>query len=119
MDLALAAHDGYTLVRTLGSLDESARDAFRQQLHPVVGQSGGRLIIDLTGSPRINSAGLGNLVALVADANTNGSRVVLCNLPAFVSMVIGVTKLDRYFEIVGTLEEAEQRLAQPPQSLIE
>jgi hypothetical protein len=45
--------------------------------------------------------------------------VVLCNLPAFVSMVIGVTKLDRYFEIVGTLEEAEQRLAQPPQSLIE
>jgi anti-anti-sigma factor len=71
-----------------------------------VGQKGTRLIVDLGGSPRVNSAGIGNLVALTADANTNESRVVLCNLQPYVSMVIGVTKLDRFFTIATDLETA-------------
>jgi anti-sigma B factor antagonist len=106
MELTLSSLNGFPVASTSGPLDESARDPFREHLHPLVGQKGTRLIVDLAGSSRINSAGIGNLVALTADANTNDSRVVLCNLQPYVSMVVGVTKLDRFFTIVPDLNAA-------------
>jgi anti-anti-sigma regulatory factor len=60
----------------------------------------------LTGSPRVNSPGIGNMVALTADANTNDSRVVFCNIQPYVSMVISVTKLDKFFNIATDLDAA-------------
>jgi anti-anti-sigma factor len=106
MEVNLSSLNGLPVATTRGPLDESAREPFREHLHPLVGQKGTRLIVDLGGSPRVNSAGIGNLVALTADANTNESRVVLCNLQPYVSMVIGVTKLDRFFTIATDLETA-------------
>jgi anti-anti-sigma factor len=111
MDLRITPEADYVLAETLGPLDESAREHFREKLHPLVGKSGTRLVIDLSGSPRINSAGVGNLVALVADANTQGSRVVLCAPAPFVVGVLSVTKLDQYFSLAATRDEAIQLLA--------
>jgi anti-anti-sigma factor len=109
MELTLDSQDGFTVAATKGPIDETARELFREHLHPLVGKKGTRIIIDLAGSPRINSPGIGNLVALTADANTNDSRVVLCNLQPYVSMVIGVTKLDRFFLIATDLDAAVAR----------
>jgi anti-anti-sigma factor len=106
MDLKVFRHDDYVVARLGGNLDETARDPFREHLHPLFATKGTNLIVDLSDSPRVNSAGIGNLVALVADANTNDSRVILCSLQPYVSMVISVTKLDRFFEIAADLDEA-------------
>jgi anti-sigma B factor antagonist len=106
MELAITDHGGYVVVETEGPLDEHARTAFREQLHPLIGKAGTCLLIDLSRSPRINSPGVGNLVALVADANTQGSRVVLCNLTPFVAGVMSVTKLDTYFSIAPDVASA-------------
>src|SRR5437763_7090120 len=106
LELTLSSKDGIAVATTKGNLDGSAREAFREKLHPLVGQKGTRLIVDLSGSERVNSPGIGNLVALTADANTNDSRVVFCNLQPYVSMVIGVTKLDKYFDIASDLDAA-------------
>ncbi len=106
LEISLSEKDGITVATTKGILDESARDAFREKLHPVVGQKGAKLIVDLSGSERVNSAGIGNLVALTADANTNDSRVVFCSPKPYVSMVISVTKLDKYFNVAKDLNEA-------------
>jgi anti-anti-sigma factor len=108
MELTLSTKDGFTVATTNGNLDDSAREVFREKLHPLVGVKGTRLIVDLSGSTRVNSPGLGNLVALTADANTNDSRVVFCNIQPYVSMVIGVTKLDRFFNIAKDLDEAAE-----------
>jgi anti-anti-sigma factor len=113
MELTVSTGPTYVLARASGPLDESGRELFRQQLHPLIGQRGTRLILDLSGSPRINSPGIGNLVALVADANTNGSRVILCNLQSFVMSVMSVTKLDKYFEIAVSLDEAITKATAP------
>ena len=110
MELTLATHDGYILAKTKGPLDDSAREPFREQLHPLFAKQGTRLIVDLGGSPRINSQGIGNLVALVADANTNNSRVIFCNLMPFVATVISVTRLDKFFEVAGSVEDAVKRV---------
>jgi anti-sigma B factor antagonist len=106
MELTLSSRDGVTVAATHGAIDESAREPFRERLHPLVGKKGTRLIIDLSDSPRINSAGIGNLVALTADANTNESLVVLCSPQTFVSMVISITKLHKFFTIAPSLEAA-------------
>jgi anti-anti-sigma factor len=114
MELTMKSHEGLTVAVISGLLDETAREAFREHLHPVVGQSKSRLIIDLKNCQRINSPGIGNLVALTADANTHDSRVVLCNLQTFVAMVIGVTKLDRFFTIADDLEDAVAKCREEP-----
>jgi len=110
LEITLNSQDGITVAATKGNLDETARGTFREKLHPVVGQKGAKLIVDLSGSDRVNSAGIGNLVALTADANTNDSKVVFCNLKPYVSMVISVTKLDKYFQLAPDVEAAAKAL---------
>lgn len=109
MELTLDLEEGIPVAHTLGPLDETSRPVFREQLHPLVGKAGGRLVLDLADSPRINSAGIGSLVALTADANTNDSLVVLCNLQPYVAMVVSVTRLDRYFTIEPDVAAAVRR----------
>jgi anti-anti-sigma regulatory factor len=53
---------------------------------------------------------MGNLVALVADANTQGSRVTMCSLTPFVAGVMSVTKLNGYFDIAPDVEAAVGRV---------
>ena len=106
MELTLSSHEGFTVAAISGPLDDTAREPFREHLHPIVGQPNSRLILNLAASPRVNSPGIGNLVALTADANTHDSRVVLCNLQPYYSMVISVTKLDRLFTIASNLNDA-------------
>ncbi len=110
LEISMSSKDGITVATTKGNLDESAREAFREKLHPLVGQKGTQLIVDLSGSERVNSAGIGNLVALTADANTNDSRVVFCNMKPYVSMVISVTKLDKYFLLAKDVDAAVNAL---------
>ena len=102
MELTLSHEQGYVLAETRGPIDDSAGELFREHLHPLVGQRGTRLIVDLSDSERINSIGIGLLVKLVTDANTHGSRVVLAAAAPFVSSVFGVTRLNRFFDLAET-----------------
>jgi anti-anti-sigma factor len=106
MELTLSTRDGFTVAATKGVLDDSAKEPFRETLHPLIGEKGTKLIVDLSGSPRVSSPGIGNMVALNADANTNGSSVIFCNMQPYVSMVISVTKLDKFFNIAADLDAA-------------
>lgn len=114
MEVTLSTRDGFSVASTKGVLDETAREPFREKLHPLVGEKGTKLIVDLSGSPRVNSPGIGNMVALNADANTNGSAVVFCNVQPYVSMVISVTKLDRFFNMAADLDAAVAWCKQQP-----
>jgi anti-sigma B factor antagonist len=110
MELTVSYEDGYVLGATLGAIDESAGDGFRDLLHPLIAQSGTRLILDLSRSDRINSLGLAQLIRLVADANTHGSRVVLAAPTPFVGQVFDVTKLNTFFSIQPSLSLAIESL---------
>lgn len=116
MELTLERKGGYVLAKTSGPIDDTARELFREQLHPLFAKAGTRLIIDLAASQRINSPGIGNCVALVADANTNGGRVIFCSPQSFVATVLSVTKLDTFFEVTANLDEAVARLREAPKS---
>lgn len=117
MEVTFVPHDRYVIVQTRGPINEEARDVFQQQLHPLVAD-GTRLILDLSGSQRIDSQGVSNLVTLVAHANTNSSRVIFCNLQAYVATVLSVTKLDKFFDVAPTLDEAVARATETPNEIV-
>ncbi len=106
MELRVTDMGGALLAETTGPINEEIKDLLRQKIHPVVAAPGAKVILDLSGSPRIDSQGLGHLVTLVAHANTNRSRVILCRVPPFIAVVIGMSKLDKFFELAETREEA-------------
>ena len=111
MEIAVTHHDGHVLVKLSGPMGEEARELFRGQLHPLIGDNAAKFLIDLSDVQRINSPGVGSLVALAADANTHGGRVILCNPSAFVTVVLNVTRLNTFFEIAASIEEGRQRLS--------
>lgn len=65
-----------------------------------------RIVIDLGGVPYVNSAGLSALVTVSATANTRGGRVVLVGLSAFFEQVLATTRLNKFFEVHKTVEDA-------------
>jgi anti-anti-sigma factor len=113
MELKVETKEGYVLATASGYVDDSARELFRDQLHPLVGQRGTKLVLDLADAKRINSAGLSHLVLLVTNANTNSSRVVLAACSPFIAVVLNRSKLDQFFELAENVDDAVARLSGP------
>ena len=106
MEIQCTHHDGYILVACEGQLDESTHRPFRDEVHPLFAQRGTKVIIDLTAAKWVNSEGIAAMVRLVTDANTRGCQVVYAGPNAFVTEVLEVTRLESYFDVVPTLEQA-------------
>jgi anti-anti-sigma factor len=110
MELNLSHENGYVLAGTAGPIDDSADDLFREYLHPLVGQAGTNVILDLSKSNFITSKGLGQLVSLIIHANTSSSRVILAGCTPFLTVVLDRSKLTQFFEIVPTTADAIRRI---------
>ncbi len=110
MELHVTHEEGLVIARTLGAIDASARAPLSDQLHPLVSEAGTKVVLDLSASNFISSEGIGQLVALVARANSSGSRVILAAPSSFVAIVLNRCKLDQFFEICGSATEAVHRL---------
>jgi anti-sigma B factor antagonist len=110
MKVDLTDKGAYTLISTNGLLDESAKKEFDEHLHPIIAEGGRKLLVDLSGSERVSSAGIGHLVTLVSRANTKGSRVVLVNPTPFVRSIFHATRLTKFFEIADSTQAGIERL---------
>jgi anti-anti-sigma factor len=106
MELKVSHEDGYVLAATGGAVDDSARELFREALHPLVGQSGTKVVLDLSQSNYINSEGIAQLISVVAHANTNGSQIVLAACSPFISVVLDRCKLNRFFDMADSVHDA-------------
>lgn len=110
MELNVSHGAGYVLAATLGAIDDSAGPKFKDQLFPLVGRPGTKLVLDLSGSNYITSSGLGMLMSLVVHANTNSSQVVMAAATPFLSVVFERSKVHLFFALARTVAEAVQML---------
>ena len=108
--LTVSPQQGYVLAVSSGRIDDSADSVFREHLFPLLAKAGTNVVLDLSQSPFISSRGIGNLVALVAHANTNSSRVILAACSPFLSIVFTRCKLENFLETAASVEAAVQRL---------
>jgi anti-sigma B factor antagonist len=70
-----------------------------------------RLAIDLSALKYVDSSGLSALINLVTRSRLTNGRVILAAPGPFVSGIFSATRLDQWFDICPSLEEAQQKLA--------
>ena len=97
---------GVSTVRPEGDLTGGDGGAFVDTVKRLLDRGSARVIIDLGAVDLISSAGLGDLVHLNAQANTQGGRLLMARPQPFVSGVFDTTKLNRFFEVFDDLEAA-------------
>ncbi len=100
------------LVRLSGSLGAADAPGLTETLADHALGEGARLGIDLSGLTALDSSGLSALIQTVTRARMTGGRVVLIAPSTFVSGVLTVTRLDTWFDLCDTLDEALLRLDQ-------
>ena len=67
---------------------------------------GARAVIDMSQVAYISSTGISALVRIVAKANTQEQRVVFASPAPLVAGVLETTRLDKFFEIFPSVDEA-------------
>ncbi len=102
---------GYHIVALRGELRTEQGAAVTDELHPLIGERGARMVIDLSGVPMIDSSGLSCLISLATHAKLSQSRLVLAGATPFVSGVIAMSQLDKWFEMVAEVAEADALLS--------
>lgn len=96
--------EGYTICRPVGELDAFTVGQFRQALAEMA--TSRRLLIDMSGIPFVDSAGLGALIGGIRRTRELGGDVaVACNRPTLVRL-LRTTGFDRIVTVAETIEEA-------------
>jgi anti-sigma B factor antagonist len=98
-----------TICRPVGELDAFSVQDFREHLGALAGEAA--VIIDLSGVPFMDSAGLGALIGGIRKIrDAAGEVVVVCDRAA-VLRLLHTTRFDRMVTVVSLIEEAHAELA--------
>lgn len=114
LDIQTEQADGYTICRPVGELDAFTVSQFRTALAELASQP--RLLIDMSGVPFVDSAGLGALIGGIRRARELGGDVaVACSRPTL-TRLLRTTGFDRIVTVAESVEEAAAALQQPSQT---
>jgi len=109
LDIQVDVDRGCTICRPVGELDAFTVSQFRQTLAELA--SSPLLLIDLSGVPFVDSAGLGALIGGIRRVRELGGDVaVACPRPTL-TRLLRTTGFDRIVTVTATLEEALSTLA--------
>jgi anti-sigma B factor antagonist len=111
MKVDVEDRSGVSLVHVFGHLIGGDDSELLRKVTGLIDRSNARVVLDLSGVEFISSAGLGDLVRITAQANSQAARLVLASPSPFVAGVLETTRLTRFFDICPTVEAAIARLA--------
>lgn len=100
----------HTVCRPEGELDAYTVGQFREALRELSGEA--RLLIDLSGVPFLDSAGLGALIGGVRRARESGGEVAVCCARPAVSRLLHTTGFDRVAPVTDSQDDALTQLAE-------
>ncbi len=95
-----------TVVTLCGDVDLHHSPALHAALVEVSAERPKRLVLNLTEVPYMDSSGVGTLVEVFRRVSGYKGKMVLCGLTSRVLSVFEITKLDRFFTICETEEQA-------------
>lgn len=101
---------GSVIVSLAGEIDLRSSPTLRTELLQLSERKPPRVIINLEGVTYVDSSGVGTLVEFKRRSERGGGgRVILVGLQPRVRSVFEITKLDQFFTIAGTLDEARNK----------
>lgn len=106
MNINIQPRDEIQIVQISGELSGADQSHFVERVTNLLNERGTKLIIDLSGVSMMNSSGLGELVRVTAQANTQECQLVLAAPSPFVEGVLQTTRLDRFFDVAPTVDAA-------------
>jgi len=111
LDIQVDLDRGCTICRPVGELDAFTVSQFRQALAELAASP--QLLIDLSGVPFVDSAGLGALIGGIRRVRELGGDVaVACPRPTL-TRLLRTTGFDRIVTVTATLDDAVTALAAP------
>src|SRR5580693_5968659 len=108
LDAKDGALPGQRVIALTGVLTISTLFAFQEWAHSDKSES---LIVDLSGVPYIDSAGLGSLISAYVTREREGRKMALATVNERVKMVMTVSGVDQLFQSYSTVEEAAKTLS--------
>ena len=87
------------------ALDAYAAAGFRDRMAALILDGNRRIVLDLGAVQFLDSTGLGSIVSSLKRLDGNGV-LVICNAGEMVMDVFRLTRMDRVFPIVRTLDDA-------------
>ena len=107
LEIHVDERDRYSVCRPVGELDAFTVGQFREALSELSGVPA--LLIDLSGVPFLDSAGLGAIVSIRRRLQVLGGKLVLAVDNEIVLRLLKLTSLDRVVPIHPTAAEALER----------
>ena len=104
LHLSTRRNDGTVTVTVAGELDVAAAPGLKSYLHKILAADPGRIIINLSRVSFIDAAGLGALVALRNRAEQQHTALLLADVPAAMSRVMKLLRLDGQFGYLTVTE---------------
>ena len=98
--------DGAAVVKLAGEIDMSHSPGVHQALVEILENRPTRLVIDLTDVSYMDSSGVGILVDALRRVRVSSAKLALVAVAPRVLSVLQITKLDQFFEMYQTVEEA-------------
>ncbi|MCK6457813.1 MAG: STAS domain-containing protein [Phycisphaerae bacterium] len=102
-----------TIVRLAGELATGDVEQLQKTATKLMEQAPIQIVFELSRLQFLTSAGLGTLVQLAARANSQHGRAVLASVSPFVSGVLETTRLEKFFEVYPSVEEALRAVGTP------
>lgn len=95
-----------TFVDLVGDIDLRGSPALHSALVDLANERPKRLVLNLAEVPYMDSSGVGTLVEVFRRVTRHAGKLVLCGMSARVRSVFEITKLDRFFTICDTPDQA-------------
>ena len=106
MEISVLQSGAASVIRLSGDLAADERGELATTVANLLDGGRKRIVLDMSGVPYVNSAGLGALVTLSATANTRGGRVILAAPTPFFEQVLATTQLNKFFDVRATVDDA-------------
>ena len=99
-----------TVAHVSGNLTSDGKDAFADQMIEFVSDGDALIVLDLAGLETIDSSGLSSMINIVTRARMRGGDVALTAPNAFVTGVLDVTRLNKFFNVHESIGAARAAL---------
>ena len=97
-----------TVIVLSGDVDLHHSPALHSTLVDVTNERPRKLVVDLREVPYMDSSGVGTMVEVFRRVTAYKGKMILFGLNSRVRGVFEITKLDRFFTLCDTQEQAEQ-----------
>ena len=110
MKIGVVEYQGRKVIAMTGDIDMHTSPKLREHLLCVIREKPPAVLVDFRDVSYIDSSGIATFVEGLKGVKSYGGRLLLAGIPKDIMEVFCFAKLDRVFEICGTLDDAVGRL---------